>query len=205
MARERDHSFCAWTLMESACDPHSFLLCTCLFCIFLSALPTGHLKSMELVSNRHTSSYQIEVILKLAGNCPRLGEDSSVQATVTRSWRGRPRSGAARCAGCALRTGGGVGSACVQWPRAGAVPARVRARCCGEVCGAGLGWGEEREPEGPLRKKRSGLLPVRTCELEEWERPREEAGTLGAGAAQRKEARLEVQLRRVWRVWPCHR
>ena len=31
---------------------------------------------------------------------------------------------------------------------------------------------------------------------------REEAGTLGAGAAQAKERKLWVQLRRVWRAWP---
>lgn len=122
VARGRDHSFCAGTLMESDCDPHSFLLRTCLFCIASQCCSNWSLEKYG-ISNRHPSSYQIEVILKLAGNCPRLGEDSSIQATVTRSWRGRPRSGPACCAGFALWMGEGVSSACFQWPRVGAVPA----------------------------------------------------------------------------------
>lgn len=63
------------------CDPTAFDYIRVCFIEFPSAIPTGHLKSVELVTNHHTSSYQIEVILKLVGNCPRL--DSSIQATVT--------------------------------------------------------------------------------------------------------------------------
>lgn len=195
------------------CDPTAFYYIRVCFVPFPSALPTGHLKSVELVTNRHASSYQIEVILKLFGNGPRLGEDSSIWAAVTGSWPVGP--GVGLCAVGGLHWGpervsaqpassGLEGGLC--WPRVHG----------GGVGGTGLGWsppargpglggpGLERRAVAGRASEEEAFWSGAHLDLQagEMRNAREEAGTLGAGAAQAKERKRWVQLRRVWRAWP---